>query len=92
MSYPGFPFIFNGICLIIVGILGIIFRDKYGQWSADYRKRLAERFPAWKRLSGLPDDKLKYYFSLDFNRRMIVAGGVILIVVGIILTGIGFIK
>ena len=79
------PLIFNGVCMAIIGILGIIFRNEYGMWSANYRKRLANKHPMWKRMSGLPEKKVQYYLSIDFNRRMVIIGAVILIVVGVLL-------
>ncbi len=88
-QYPGFPFLFNGVCLIILGFLGIVFRDEFGRWAADYRQGLADKYPAWKKMSGLPDDEVKYYFTVEFNRKMVMVASLILIVVGIILVAIG---
>ena len=88
-QYPGFPFLFNGMCLIVVGILNIMFRNEFGIWAASYRKRLADKYPAWKKMSGLPEDKVEYYLSVEFNRKMVILGAVILIVAGASLVVIG---
>ena len=88
-QYPGFPFLLNGICLFIVGILGIIFRDECGLANADFRRKIAEKFPAWKKMSGLPEDQVEYYLSVKFNRKIATIGAVALAIVGASLIIIG---
>ena len=89
-QYPGFPLLLNGICLFIVGILGIVFRKEFGLESANFRKKIAEKFPAWKKMSGLPEDQVEYYLSVEFNRKMATIGAVTLIIVGASLIIIGY--
>ncbi len=86
---PGFPFLFNGICLFIVGIFGIIFREEFGLMDANFRRKIAERFPWWKKMSGLPDEKVEYYLSVKFNRKMAIIGAMMFILVGVFLIIIG---
>lgn len=88
-KYPTFPLILNGVYLMVAGILGIIFRNEFGTWSANYRKRLADRYPAWKKMSGLPEEKVEYYLSAEFNRKMAITAAVILLSVGFLLTAMG---
>ncbi len=87
----GFPFLFNGICLVIMGVISIVFRDKFALWASEYRRRLADKYPAWKKISGLPDEKVEYYLSVGFCRKMVIVSAVILIIVGIFLFIVGVI-
>ncbi|MCD6320021.1 MAG: hypothetical protein J7M03_05000 [Candidatus Desulfofervidaceae bacterium] len=69
----------------MISILMIIFRNEVGMWTANYRKRIGDKYPAWKKMSGLPEEKLQYYFSLEFNRKMVVVSAIVMIIISIVL-------
>jgi len=90
-QHPGFPFLLNGACLFVVGVLGIVFREQFGKANARFRKKLAQKFPAWRRMAGLSDEEVEYYLSEGFNTRMALVAAIVLAVVGAILIAIGLI-
>jgi len=87
--YPALSFAVPGGLMILFSVLLLIFRTEAGNYSANYRKKLAEKHPGWKKMAGLPEEKLEYYFSLEFNRKMIVVAAYINLVVGLILIIVG---
>ncbi|MFH1692414.1 MAG: hypothetical protein ABIC68_07645 [Candidatus Omnitrophota bacterium] len=82
---PLFGFFAGGGLLIVFGLLLLIFQNEAGMWSAEYRQGIADKYPAWKKMSGLTEEKVRYYFSFEFNRRMVVVGAWINLVIGLVL-------
>ena len=87
---PFLVVILNGIYMSITGILIIIFRNEVGMWFAHIRTRIGTTFPLWKNISGLPEEKVHYYLSFEFNRRMAIITSLFLMALGIVLTVFGF--
>ena len=87
---PCLVLIIHGIYISITGFLIIIFRNEVGMWSAHIRTRIGNTFPLWKRISGLSEEKVQYYLSFDFNRRMAIIAALLLIALGIVLSVLGF--
>ena len=83
-NYPRLVVIFHGLYMSVTGLLILIFRNEFGMWSAQIRKKIGDTFPAWKKMSGLPEEKVQYYLSFEFNRRMAVFAAILLIVLGIV--------
>ncbi len=88
-EYPIFGFVVPGGLMILFGILLLIFKDEAGRRSVKYRQAIADKYPAWKRMAGLPEEQVKYYFSFEFNRKMIVAAAWINFALGLALIIIG---
>lgn len=84
-KYPVIGFAVPGALMLLFSLLLLIFRDEAAMWSAKYRQGIADKYPAWKKMSGLPEDKVKYYFSFEFNRKMVVVAAWINLAVGLIL-------
>ena len=86
---PGIILTFLGAWLWLLSAILFGFRDALGLWSAKFRQRLAEKLPGWKKLAGLSEEKAQYYLSFQFNRKMMVVGAVITLLVGAVFVVIG---
>ena len=78
--------VINGVYLIATGLLILIFRNAVGLWSSQLKTWVGARFPLWGKMSGLPEEKVQDYLSLEFNRRMALIAALVLIVTGITLS------
>jgi len=87
---PCLVVIIYGIYMSVTGFLIMIFRNEIGLWSAHIRTSIGNRFSVWKKISGLPEEKVQYYLSFEFNRRMIIITALFLISLGIVLSVLGF--
>ena len=87
---PCLVVIIHGIYMSITGFLIMIFRNEVGMWSAHIRTKIGNTFPFWKKISGLSEEKVQYYLSFDFNRRMAIIAALLLIALGLVLSVLGF--
>jgi hypothetical protein len=78
--------VFDGVDLIVTGLFVLIFSNEIGMWSSKLRKRISTKFPLWKRMSGLPEEKVQYYLSFEYNSRMVLISALILIAIGVLLS------
>lgn len=81
---PLLIFFSGGGLLILFGVLLLIFQKEAGMWSAKYRQGVADKYPAWKKMSGLSEDRVRHYFSYDFNRKIVVTAAWINLVIGFV--------
>ncbi|MFH1847175.1 MAG: hypothetical protein ABH869_06450 [Candidatus Omnitrophota bacterium] len=86
---PGIPIIFTGVYISIISIITFIFQNEVGMWSANSRKWISNKCPVWEKMSGLPEEKVQKYFSLEFNRKMVMVGAIINFFLGLCLTIMG---
>lgn len=84
-NYPILGVAAPGGLMILFGILLLVFKNEAGMWSAKFRQGIADKYPAWKRMAGLPEDKIAYYFSFEFNRKLVVVAAWINLAVGLVL-------
>ena len=91
-QHPGILPVFLGVWLWVFSAINLAFRDEFGQWSAKFRRRMAEKFPWWKRMAGLSDEKVQYYLSLEFNRKMVVVGAWVTIALGAAFVIMGLVR
>lgn len=86
---PGGPVVLAGFLLVVLSAATLVFRNQMGSWVTGFRRWLADFFPNWKRLSGLPDDQVEQYLTREFSRKMVVVGAAIDLCVGLCLIGVG---
>ena len=91
-QHPGILSVILGVWLWVFSGISLAFRDEFGMWSAKFRQRLAEMFPWWKKMAGLPEEKVQYYLSLEFSRKMVVVGAWITIAVGTAFVIMGLVR
>ena len=87
--HPGILGVFYGVHVALLGVIFLVFRDELGLWSARFRQRFAEKHPWWKKMAGLSEEKVQYYLSFEFNRKMMIVGAFILFVLGAVYVVIG---
>jgi len=83
-----FLLMFPAVYMSMISILMLIFRNEAGMWAANYRKKMADKYPVWKKMAGLPEEKLQYYFSVEFNRKIIVVSAIIMIIISFLLMAV----
>lgn len=86
---PGGAVMLAGFVLVLLSAVTLVFRRQMGAWAARFRRWVADFFPAWKQLSGLPDEQAERYLTPDFGRKMIVVAAAIDLCVGFCLIGVG---
>jgi MFS family permease len=88
---PGRVVILTGLVMVVISVITLMLRNQMGLWGSRLGGWIADFFPDWQHLSGVPDEETERAVDNGRGRRLVVIAAAIDLCVGICLIGVGLV-